>query len=288
MGTLVVMRYPTTLVANAADHTYVECAGGGRGWSCWGGKSGGTELRRATGSTARADAIAEPNERAKITCYLVNGVCHQAANRILMPAAITVNGARGYPLSEALYTVYGRQGFWPCRGGFHQHPDVDGDLPECAPAEPPAAEEEPTEADQLDRAYLEGALAIYLRYTEAMGAAEDAPAPPDEIRAEFHLALFAHMLDSRLQPIMEDTTRDRLLDVRRETERKQLAVESKYANEQLRGRELVEAVNSLTIDFQQQVAENTTDAQYEALFELPKEEQIVLADPEVTGEGLGA
>ena len=288
MGTLVVMRYPTKLFANAADHTYVECAGGGRGWSCWGGKSGGTELRRATGSTARADAIAEPDERANITCYLINGVCHQAANRILRPAGITVRGARGYPLSQALYTVYGRQGIWPCRGRDDQHPGVHGDLPECASADASGAEEEPSEADQLDRAYLEGELAIYQRYSQAMGVAEDAPRPPDEIRAEFHLALFAHMLDFRLQPAMEDTTRARLLDVRRETERKQLAVESEYASEQLRGPDLVEAVNSLTIDFQQQIAENTTDAQYVALFELPKEEQIVLADPEIMSEELGA
>ena len=44
MGTLVVMRYPTRLFADAADHTYVECAGGGKAWGCWGGKTGGTAL----------------------------------------------------------------------------------------------------------------------------------------------------------------------------------------------------------------------------------------------------
>jgi hypothetical protein len=82
MGTLVVKHYPTALFANAADHTYVECGTGGKAWSCWGGQTGGAVLRQATGSTKRADAIAEPNERAGITCYLINGVCHQAANRI--------------------------------------------------------------------------------------------------------------------------------------------------------------------------------------------------------------
>lgn len=290
VGTLVVMRYPTKLFAKAADHTYVECAGGGRGWSCWGGKTNGTELRRATGSTRRADAIAEPDERANITCYLINGVCHQAANRILRPANITVRDARGYPLSEALYTAYGRQLFWPCRGGDYQHPNVVGDLPECAPAEPTAAEDEaPTEADELDRAYLEDAQVIYDRYTAAMSAAEEAQEPPDRIRSEFHLMLFAHMLDFRLGAIMEDTTRDRLLRVRGETEERQLSVESAYAGGELREpAALVSAVNSLTIDFQQQIAEHTTDAQYEALFELPKAELIVLADPDIMSEGLGA
>src|ERR1700694_5160382 len=136
MGTLVVMHYPTQLFAKAADHTYVECAGGGRAWSCWGGKAGGAALRQAAGSTKRADTIAEPNEKANITCYLINGVCHQAANRILLPAAITVNGARGYPVSQALYGVYGRAGPWPCRAPFNQHAGVNGDLAECTPPAP--------------------------------------------------------------------------------------------------------------------------------------------------------
>ena len=81
MGDLVAMAYPTKLFANLADHTYVMCGTGGKAWACWGGKTGGTELRRATGSTQRADEIAEPDEHAGITCYLINGVCHQAANR---------------------------------------------------------------------------------------------------------------------------------------------------------------------------------------------------------------
>src|SRR5215470_17682530 len=106
MGTLVAMRYPTVLALGAADHTYVRCGTGGKAWGCWGGKTGGSFLRSGPGSTNRADAIAEPNEHAGVTCYLVNGVCHQAANRILLPAAITVTGARGYSVSTAMYGVY--------------------------------------------------------------------------------------------------------------------------------------------------------------------------------------
>ena len=74
MGTLVAMHYPTVLAFGAADHTYVKCGTGGKAWSCWGGKTGGTVLRGASGSTSQADAIAEPNERAGVTCYLINGV----------------------------------------------------------------------------------------------------------------------------------------------------------------------------------------------------------------------
>lgn len=290
MGTLVVKHYPTSLFANAADHTYVECAGGGKGWACWGGKAGGAMLRQATGSTSRADAIAEPNERANITCYLINGVCHQAANRILLSAQITVNGARGYSVSQALYGVYGRAGVWPCSGPFHQHVGVGGDLAECAPARSTTAGQQAlTESDQLDWHYLQGALAIYDRYSEAFVVEPEPPFPAetDGIREEFHLALFEHMVDFYLGPILEETTRPRLLDVRRETERKQQAIESDYATQQLSAPALVDAMNRLTIDFQREVGEQTTDAQYETLFGLSKDEQIILADPEITAEALG-
>ena len=63
MGELVAKRYPTNLAAGLADHTYVECGTGGRAWGCWGGKTGGTELRRGGGSTLRADRIAGTDER---------------------------------------------------------------------------------------------------------------------------------------------------------------------------------------------------------------------------------
>jgi len=83
MGTLVVMRYPTSLFANLADHTYVECGTGGKAWACWGGKSGGTALRRNAGSTKRADAIAAPNERAGIKCYLTKVLSGPELERFL-------------------------------------------------------------------------------------------------------------------------------------------------------------------------------------------------------------
>jgi hypothetical protein len=51
MGTLVAMHYPTVLGLRAADHTYVMCGTGGKAWSCWGGKTGGSILRSGSGST---------------------------------------------------------------------------------------------------------------------------------------------------------------------------------------------------------------------------------------------
>ena len=51
MGTLIAKKYPTKLFLKAADHTYVECGTGGKAWSCWGGKTGGTAFNSGTGTT---------------------------------------------------------------------------------------------------------------------------------------------------------------------------------------------------------------------------------------------
>jgi hypothetical protein len=172
VGTLVVMRYPTSLFANLADHTYVACGTGAKAWSCWGGETGGTALRRSAGSTKRADAIARPNERAGIKCYLVNGVCHQAANRILLPAGITVRGARGYDVSEALFGTYGRPRgpFRTCRAPFERHPQVAGDLPACA-GEARGGRTLSAAERRAERRYLSGVLARYRRAERRLGSA---------------------------------------------------------------------------------------------------------------------
>ena len=121
------------------------------------------------GSTKQADAIAEADERAGIKCYLINGVCHQAANRILFPAGITARGARGYDVSEALFGTYGRPRgpFGTCPSPFNQHAGVTGDLPECV--ETRAMRQQVTrkarvlspEAGKQERKYIKGVLAIY-------------------------------------------------------------------------------------------------------------------------------
>ena len=185
MGTLIAMVYPTPLFANQADHTYVKCGTGKKAWSCWGGKSGGNVLRRNTGSTQRADKIAKLDEKAGIKCYLINGVCHQAANRILLPAGITVRGARGYSISEALFGTYGRVGYWLCKSPFFQYKDVTGDLPVCAEAQgnPSKARKKAspalTEADKLDWHYIKGVIGLYGKAAKMMRAKTIVPAGRD-------------------------------------------------------------------------------------------------------------
>jgi hypothetical protein len=277
----VVNAYPTTLFAKAADHTYVECGTGAVGWSCWGGKTGGTGVRRASGSTSRANDIAERDERAGITCYLINGVCHQAANRILLPARITVNGVRGYALSSALYGVYGRASRWPCSAPFNQHPTTTGDLPACVV--PPAIVSAPirTDLDETDTRYLEGVLTIYQEFDRAFVTEVSRGE-----REKFHLQLFAHMVDFYLGPRI-DERRQELIEVRRTTEQRQQQVEEQVKSDRRLHPDLIHEVNDLTLDFQAKLARVMTDDEYETLLQLPKDEQIVLADPDIAGREYG-
>lgn len=293
MGTLVVKRYPTVLFAKLADHTYVECGNGGKGWKCWGGKTGGNVLRQGPGSTTQADCIAQPDEKAGIRCYLVNGVCHQAANRILLPASITSRGARGYQVSNALFGTYGHVGVWPCRSPFNQCSGTTGDLPECVTAAPPAPMRVteavlPTPTHRLDWTYTRQVLAIYeanadlfAQPIEGMARRRGSYLQPTERVVAFHTSLFAHQIDFQLGPLAREGTPARLLDIFRKHLAQRMQAEREYAVGQMSAAQYAARFNELTLEFQAQVAEATTDLEYEALFEMPKADTVILADPSI-------
>jgi hypothetical protein len=87
------------------DHTYVTSSCG-LTWGCFGRFLGGSTLCSGIGSSIIADCLSQPNATAGIR-YLGTGVCHQAANRILDSASVTVSGAKGYAWSTAAWGVYG-------------------------------------------------------------------------------------------------------------------------------------------------------------------------------------
>jgi hypothetical protein len=256
----------------------------GRGWGCWGGKSGGTAFRQGQGSTRRADSIAEPNERAGITCYLVNGVCHQAANRILMPAGIIVSGARGYRLSQLLYGTYGRVGSWPCSAPFNKYPGVSGDLPECAAvtvASPMGEGEAAGEIDEAEMTLTSSVLELY-RAHDQLFAEEEARPMPEEVE-EFDVAHFTLVLEHRLGEL-DERHKAELLNVRRRTENEQVSLERQFADDALSGPEFVEAIDAMTKDFQIEMGQRMSDAEYEELLGLSKDDVIVLSDPAILSE----
>jgi len=284
MGTLTAMAYPTVIMAKAADHTYVQCCAE-KAWGCWGGKTGGHVVRSGTGSTRRADAIAGANEKAGIKCYLVNGVCHQAANRILLPAGITVAGARGYSVSEAMFGTYGRVGFWPCKSPFNQHADVTGDLPCAAKGslrEPLLVSRNSMEA-KGEWQYISGVLAIYGGAKKLMSARTlDQPAVES-----VHLALFRHMAAFQLGERLDKGLEKKLLAVRKRTEKLQTKAEKGFATAEIDALELARQVDAAAIALQDEMAETLDKDSYRLLFDLEKGERVRLADPTIAKETYG-
>lgn len=276
MGELIGKVLPT--LANLADHTYVECGTRRRAWGCWGRKAGGQILVRGTGSTRRGDKIAQSNERAGVTCYLINGVCHQAANRILLPAGVTVRGARGYGISQAIYGVYGRVLVWPCRGRFKRYKSETRDLPECV--QPPKKRRSRprrvvSDTDRLNWSYVRSVVALYDQVDEigeTFGALE---------AGGFEMKLFMHMAEFQLGPALDQTLGAKLRRVRARVERRRAPLERARFASAIGDREFVDRINQVTLKFQDEMANSLKAEQYESLFEIERDERVILADPEV-------
>jgi hypothetical protein len=278
VGVLVAKAYPTRLALGLADHTYVECGTGARGWSCFGGKQGGRVLRSRAASTRQADAIATADEHSGLKCYLINGVCHQAANRILYAAGFTVEGARGYGVSQAMFGVYGRVGIFPCSSPFERHEGVSGDLPACAGFDVAHDDRPLPSDDQADAAYIESVVRIYDRHAELFRPGD---AQPRAAVKAFHLELFANMVEFKVGNRVDDGLRDRLLAVRGRIEDGLLDVDRRHAQERLDGADLAAEVDALALALQAGVAAETSDDQYQALFGLEKGEVVRVADPDI-------
>jgi hypothetical protein len=89
-----------------ADHTYVRSSLG-HAWGCHGRKDGGRAICSGLGDLDKAACLAGQDGEAFVN-YGFEGVCHQMANRILLPAGLLVVDAKRYELSSAFYGAYGR------------------------------------------------------------------------------------------------------------------------------------------------------------------------------------
>lgn len=288
MGALVAKKYPTELFLKLADHTYVECGSGAVGWSCWGGKSNGDAFNSGNGSTIRANAIAEPDERAGITCYLVNGVCHQAANRILYPAKKLVTGARGYGVSEALFGPYGKaRGFLGfCKAPFHKHDHLDGNLEEC-PDDMTFSDEQLGVGQPDESEYIDHVMSLYMRGDSVMNLSmEDlgTKAVQEELSA-FQLQLFDSMMRHRIgSDFGESDSAQKMLSTRGNTEGRLFNYERSFSEGEMDVEAFVEEVNVATIAFQTESANVLSEKEYKKLFGLSRDEQVFLGDIEIARE----
>ncbi|MDH0301855.1 MULTISPECIES: hypothetical protein [unclassified Pseudomonas] len=282
MGTLVAKKYPTKLFLKAADHTYVECGTGGKAWKCWGGNTGGTAFNHNSGSTHRADLIACPDQRAGITRYLIDGVCHQAANRILVPANILVSGARGYTLSSFIYGTYGRS-------VFERHTDAKGDIADCMARQalsvaPSAAgaERSPREGKALstEKALVRTSKTLYSRMQNRITSAQDALA--------FNMKAFERQLDNMPLSNLSASSRQGLTDAKFNVETTLFTLDHERRLQNVDPTQMVERVNQMTLTFQDEAANALTARQYEQLFGVPVDERLILADPDIVSLAFGA
>lgn len=250
----------------------------------------GNFLRSAIGSTLRADAVAQRDERAGITCYLINGVCHQASNRILAQSNITVDGARGYSLSVSLFGVFGRKrgALGLCRAPFDDFQSISGDLPACVgKAVPPSerdviARSNPGLHDFEDAYYMSEVLELY--DNEKMEVAENANSLFHvQMR---HFKLFVnHKLGRPHDKISEDKYR-LLMEARGRFEESRLLAEERFAATDNRST-FVEQFDELTLKFQAEVAEILDGETYFKLLNLPRHQRIVLSNVDIVGEEHG-
>lgn len=283
MGTLIVKHYPTILALKAADHTYIECGTGAKGWGCWGGKAGGATLRQGTGSTERADAIAEPNEKAGVSCYLFNGVCHQASNRILQAAGLSVDGVRGYTFSVAAFGHYGRQKTMLscCQSALLGHEHVRGDLLACSGTELhdsriDSKRRERVLYDYLDTTYMSAVNSIYRRDS----ANEDSSRQVlFHLQIELFMALLQHRA-RRTRVVLDRLKEQRVIRARAKFENERLSAELEISGFDQR-LEFASMFNSLTNQLQEDLAEVLDNREYAALLGLSRDERIVLADPDI-------
>jgi len=287
MGTLIGKAYH--ILSGAADHTYVECGTGKVGWSCWGGKTGGQELAgaRGTGSTNQANAIAGANERGGITCYAINGVCHQAANRILWPARILVSAARGYWVSSSLYTTYGRENLnflHICEAPFNQHNDVTGDLPDCVETLKLEASQAYLSARHFELAnrdisaektFAEAAMALHTK-ARSLAVAKDA-----EVHLSYQQEHFSLQSQYRLGAIYSKNLGQSLNNLITDIENERLELERAYADKELNLKDFASQFNELTVKFQDYMAETLAPEQYRAYFSLERTERVILLDPDI-------
>lgn len=277
MGTLLAKHYPTKVFLGLADHAYVECGTQAVGWGCWGGKTGGTVLRSAPGSTNRANSIAQPDERANIKCYAINGVCHQAANRILLPAGITVEGVKGYSVSSALYGTYGLTSgpFGICPSPFHKYPDVSGDLDACA-LESKSIESAPGKETPE---YLNEVLAIYEKAEKAglLGAEKQFST---EEHVAFFKELFASMAQNKLKGAFEKISKN-ILDVRSRTERDKIKLIELYTKNEIKIKEYAENFDKMTIKFQDEMANCLSENEYKQLFTIAPGDKVTILDLDI-------
>ncbi len=248
-----------------ADHTYVTSDDGRGPWGCFGRSSGGKPICHGTGDGGVADCLSQPSSTAGIV-YGVTGVCHQAANRILLPAGVTVSAAKGYAASHFLYGTYGK--------GFHKWLSTRGvacGLSPGAPVRQPAAE-------QTERELMERVSALYNEAAAEAGEADDREmeARNNELVAKEVRLMIEHRLGSGF----DASKVDELLNLRAEFLKEKQALDEAWLNGAITGEQFANQVNQRLRELLKRIEDVLGPEAHGRLFgELPAD--FALIDPDI-------
>jgi hypothetical protein len=131
--------------------------------------------------------------------------------------------------------------------------------------------------DDSESRYLRGVLAMY-REAQPLMTAETIPQADAE---RFGLRLFMHMAEFRLGPRLDADLSSGLAQVHHKIERMRSEAEEAFAAGRMAPREFVSIFNMATMTFQEEMAGLMSPEQYRALFDLERDERVVLADREI-------
>jgi hypothetical protein len=137
-------------------------------------------------------------------------------------------------------------------------------------------------ATPAERKYLMGVLAIYQRARTPLKSATQARkfAAGRDLVA-FHLELFMHQVDYKLDSHVDRKTDRRLREIRRSTERSRQRMEQWLVNRHMTPTEFVHEFDAETKVFQHALAGALKPSQYSKLLDLPPDSVVTLADPRI-------
>jgi hypothetical protein len=260
-----------------ADHTYVTSSDG-FAWPCWGRSSGGRMVCGGGGSSLRANCLSELQA---FLIYGVNGVCHQAANRILAPASwVTVSGAKGYWASVGAYGPYGTNvTIWMPRLAYCN--TLQGDRRVRAKASGARRrrkpdEEFPQEPGELE--YLQNVRALHEEFIRA-GLQRGQPVellPPDMRSQEFEL-----LLDYRLGARGAADQRRAVVDIHREAIDQLEQLNKKLVIRSVDGETFAARANSTVGKMLQRHAKELGRDRFEQTYGIAPRRRFVLVDPRI-------
>lgn len=307
MVTLIAKALDIPWMSPGPDHIYVESSSGFGPWGCFGRSAGGYEVARGVGSGEQADFLSQPRGTTGLV-YGVEGVCHQAANRILIPAGVTVLKAPGVLFTYLIYGVYGNAWsttLWLATRGWRcslwSSPLLTG---------PKGRGKERTYMEQVNALYIEAAntvLKIISRDTWLKKHMEQVNASYDKVTSKVHEIVnkvaqhrevkqvrkdkeeeiltqdVRLMVDNRLGSVLDVNNINWILNLRADFIKEKRRIDKALASFGRGGREGDLELNEQFRKLLKRIEKAVGPVIYEKLFGRPPEVSYTLIDPEIAG-----